>query len=189
MSLTLMPQSKNSLLILVAALVASLVLVATMGGRRKPRGAPSPAPATAGLVALPGAGGGTDALPGGLPAVSGGSLSTPAGAPPGAGATVADTTFGESPFLSLVEEAPAPGAPPAGDAGLAAALAAAGIPTRPSVTLQGTVVTGGHASALISGRYYSVGDDVDGWRVTWIGPREVRLVRDGETLTLRMERE
>jgi hypothetical protein len=184
MDLTLMPRSPRTTVILAVALAAALILVAMMGSRRKTRPAPAPTPAAASLAGLPGGTSGAGQPGGGdaLPADTGGQ--------PGAGGarpTNADTAFGENPFLSLVEEAP-PGMP-GGDPQLAAALAAAGIKPRPSLTLQGTVVTGGKASALISGRYYGVGQVVDGWRVTWIGPREVRLVRDGETLTLRMERE
>jgi hypothetical protein len=170
MDFTIAPRSPKNTVLLLAALAAALLW--SLGSSSKPKAKPKGAELAASASAVPGRGPGAvsdgfdrGALPdGGLP------LATPSAS--------GDSHFAESPFLDLVDlEIEGPGEAADAEA------------DEPTLVLQGTATSAGRSLALISGKYYTPGQDVDGWSLAWISPREVRLLRDGETLTLRMERE
>lgn len=180
MEFTLAPKSPRTTVILVVALIGSIIFVFTSGGKsRKHRGAGPVAAATQAAQALANL-----AVPG-----------PDAAATPPPSTANADTTFGENPFLSVEAagdgglraddtdggEGEAPGADGPGRGASGAAVE----PGRP-LTLAGTIIDGERRLALIGNRYYAPGQVAGGWRVTFIGPREARLERQGETITLKV---
>lgn len=184
MEFTLTPKSPRTTIFLAVALVGSLIFVVTSGGKSKRRPSSGPvAVATQAAEALVNL------------AVPGPDAAAPA-PPTTAGA---DTTFGDNPFLSAesagdgfggeglrrdetdggVGEGPVSG----GDGpGARAAGQGASAPLRVS----GTIIDGERRLALIGSRYYAPGQTVGEWRLTFVGPREARLERRGETITLRV---
>lgn len=181
MEFTLAPKSPRTTVILVVALVGSIIFVFTSGGgkSRKHHAAGPVAAATQAAQALANL-----AVPG-----------PDAAATPPPSTANADTTFGENPFLSVETtgegglragdtdggEGEVPGADGPGRGGPGATLE-----TARTLSLAGTIIDGERRLALIGNRYYAPGQVAGGWRVTFIGPREARLERQGETITLKV---
>ena len=163
MDFTIKPKNQKNTITLVAALVAVLVMIQMMPSKKKRRGGAAPSTVAAAGLVVP--------LAGGMAAQT-----WPAGYVPAPG----DTAFGGDPFLGIPE------------AVVSSVNESSGEPDSPGVPrfkLQGTIVSEGRSMALISGRYYAPGQEIEGWRLAWVSPGEARLVRDGETLTLRVGRD
>lgn len=171
MEFSLMPKSPRTAIVLVVVLVGAVLFVVTSGGKsRQARGRGHRAAQTLADLAVPG----PDASAPQLPASTAG----------------ADTTFGESPFLSVEagglerdpgEEGAEPGAPFAEEGGIRA-LVASTVPQR----LLGTIVDSDQRMALIDGKYYSVGQFVGGWQLATVERGEARLERRGQSITLKV---
>lgn len=184
MEFTLTPKSPRTTIFLVVALVGSLIFVMTSGGKSKRRSAGGPvAVATQAAEALVNL------------AVPGPDAAAPA-PPTTAGA---DTTFGDNPFLSTEstgngfgaeglrrDEADGGGGDSPASAGDGPGALAAGRGAAAPLRVSGTIIDGERRLALIGSRYYAPGQMVGEWRLTFVGPREARLERRGETITLRV---
>jgi hypothetical protein len=177
MEFTLTPKSPRTTIFLVVALVGSLIFVMTSGGKSKA--------APAGRWPWP------HRPPG--PGQPGGPARTPH---PGTAHGGRRHHVGDNPFLSTEsaqrfqrrglrqDETDGGRRSPQPVAITPARSAPAAAPRRRS-RVSG-VIDGERRLALIGSRYYAPGQMVGEWRLTFVGPREARLERRGETITLRV---